>query len=374
MDWQSKVENILNKEKNKIAQIDINNKTVEYTEKIKQNRKITSLTGDEEIVRAFLINKLVNELDYPAQNIEIEKEYTIKAGHTKNHPRIDLIVNDENGNPFFFIEIKAPNKFEKDKSEIEGQLFSLAQAEEKDYKTKVKYLVYYTIDEQDRKISDKAIIIDFEKYKTFKEWEDNGNISIANKLTPGYGEPKKEPFIKGKNDLRKRINNEEIEGLARNLHNVLWGGGGTNDSEIFYSLVNIILAKIQDEYEKADGEEYEFQIHQYGNHIESPEKVYERINNLYKRALKEQLNINDKQKINADNIINRNKFPLNKLIYVVQSIEDLSFIEGRYSLNGKDILGDFFERITREGFKQNKGQFFTPVPIVKFLLYALNLD
>nr|WP_275575225.1 N-6 DNA methylase [Methylocucumis oryzae] len=38
------------------------------------------------------------------------------------------------------------------------------------------------------------------------------------------------------------------------------------------------------------------------------------------------------------------------------------------------MLGDFFESITRDGFKQNKGQFFTPTPIVNFLLYALQLD
>jgi type I restriction enzyme M protein len=96
--------------------------------------------------------------------------------------------------------------------------------------------------------------------------------------------------------------------LGRNLHNVLWGGGGTNDSEIFYSLVNIILAKIQDEYEKEDEQEYDFQIYQYGNHVESSEKVYDRINQLYKRALKEQLNVSEQQKIDDDNVINRNKF------------------------------------------------------------------
>jgi len=252
----------------------------------------------------------------------------------------------------------------------------LAQAEEKVNKTKVKYLVYYTTDEQDRNIIDKAIIIDFEEYKTFEEWEKAGSVSIATKLTAGYGEPKKQPLIKGdeENDLRTNINREEIEGLARNLHNVLWGGGGTNDSEIFYSLVNIILAKIQDEYEKEDGQEYDFQIYQYGNHIESQEKIYTRINALYKRALQEQLNVNDQQKIDADNVINRNKFPLNKLVYTVQSLESFSFLEGRSSLDGKDILGDFFESITRDGFKQNKGQFFTPTPIVNFLLYALQLD
>lgn len=375
-EWKELVERNLYKQKNSVAKISIDKATVQYSEKIKLNRVLKSLTGDEEIVRAFLIDRLVNELDYKPENIEIEKEYSVKAGHGKLSPRIDILVKDEKGNPFFFIEAKAPGKFEKDKSEIEGQLFSLAQAEEKDFKTKVKYLVYYTSDLQEEGILDKAIIIDFEKYRNYTDWENDGFISIATELTAGYGEPKKQPLIKGheKHDLRTKINREEIEGLGRNLHNVLWGGGGTNDSEIFYSLVNIILAKIQDEYEKEDEQEYDFQIYQYGSHIESAEKVYDRINQLYKRALKEQMNISEQQKIDDDNIINRNKFPLNKLIYTVQALENFSFLEGRSSLDGKDILGDFFESITRDGFKQNKGQFFTPTPIVNFLLYALQLD
>ncbi|MFK3865232.1 N-6 DNA methylase [Pseudoalteromonas rhizosphaerae] len=375
-EWKELIEQNLHKQKNSVAKISIDKATVQYSEKIKLNRVLKSLTGDEEIVRAFLIDRLVNELDYKPENIEIEKEYSVKAGHGKLSPRIDILVKDEKGNPFFFIEAKAPGKFEKDKSEIEGQLFSLAQAEEKDFKTKVKYLVYYTVDLQEEGILDKAIIIDFEKYRNYTDWENDGFISIATELTAGYGEPKKQPLIKGheKHDLRTKINREEIEGLGRNLHNVLWGGGGTNDSEIFYSLVNIILSKIQDEYEKEDEQEYDFQIYQYGSHIESAEKVYDRINQLYKRALKEQMNISEQQKIDDDNIINRNKFPLNKLIYTVQALENFSFLEGRSSLDGKDILGDFFESITRDGFKQNKGQFFTPTPIVNFLLYALQLD
>lgn len=375
-EWKELIEQNLQKQKNSVAKINIDKATVQYSEKIKLNRVLKSLTGDEEIVRAFLIDRLVNELDYKPENIEIEKEYSVKAGHGKLSPRIDILVKDEKGNPFFFIEAKAPDKYEKDKEEIEGQLFSLAQAEEKDFKTKVKYLVYYTADLQEEGILDKAIIIDFEKYRNYTDWENDGFISIATELTAGYGEPKKQPLIKGdeKHDLRTKINREEIEGLGRNLHNVLWGGGGTNDSEIFYSLVNIILAKIQDEYEKEDEQEYDFQIYQYGNHVESSEKVYDRINQLYKRALKEQLNVSEQQKIDDDNVINRNKFPLNKLIYTVQALESFSFLEGRSSLDGKDILGDFFESITRDGFKQNKGQFFTPTPIVNFLLYALQLD
>jgi type I restriction enzyme M protein len=374
--WTEIVEYKLQKQKNNIAKINLEKVSVSYSEKVKQNRVLKTLTGDEEIVRAFLIDRLVNELDYKSENLEIEKEYSVKAGHGKLTPRIDVLVKDEKSNPFFFIEVKAPDKFEKDKSEIEGQLFSLAQAEEKDFKTKVKYLVYYTSELVENEIVDKAIIIDFEKYPTYTDWEAEGFISIGSELTAGYGEPKKQQLIKGddKYDLRTKINREEIESLGRNLHNVLWGGGGTNDSEIFYSLVNIILAKIQDEYEKEDGQEYEFQIHQYGHNVESQEKIYKRVNGLYKRALKQQLNVSEQQNIDDDSVINRIKFPLNKLVYTVQSLENFSFLEGRNSLDGTDILGDFFESITRDGFKQNKGQFFTPTNVVNFLLYALQLD
>ena len=370
------IEKKLIEQKNSIAKINLDTATVFYSEKIKQNRVLRSLTGDEEVMRAFLIDRLVNELDYKPENLEIEKEYSIKGGHGKLAPRIDVLVKDEKGNPFFFIEAKAPDQFEKDKVDIEGQLFALATAEEKDFKTKVKYLVYYTSELVEETAIDKAIIIDFEKYPTYESWEAEGFISMGAELTAGYGEPKKQPLIKGdeKHDLRTKINRTEIENLGRNLHNVLWGGGGTNDSEIFYSLVNIILAKIQDEYEKEDGQEYDFQIYQYGHNVESQEKIFDRVNKLYKRALKEQLNVSEQQKIDEDSVINRNKFPLNKLIYTVQSLEHFSFLEGRSSLDGKDILGDFFESITRDGFKQDKGQFFTPTNVVNFLLYALQLD
>ena len=376
INWTEKVEHKLQVQKNSIAKINLEKVTVSYSEKVKQNRVLKALTGHEEIVRAFLIDRLVNELDYKPENVEIEKEYSIKGGHSKLAPRIDVLVKDEEGNPFFFMEVKAPDKFEKDKTEMEGQLFALATAEEKDFKTQVKYLVYYTAELLENEIVDKAIIIDFAKYPTYTDWEADGFISIGAELTAGYGEPKKQPLIKGheKYDLRTKINRTEIENLGRNLHNVLWGGGGTNDSEIFYSLVNIILSKIQDENEKEYGEEYEFQIYQYGHNVEGQDKIFDRINGLYKRALREQLNITDQQSIEDSSVINRIKFPLNKLVYTVQALENLSFLEGRNSLNGTDILGDFFESITRDGFKQNKGQFFTPTNIVKFLLYALQLD
>ena len=361
---------------NVVENFDLAKKSISYSKEIKQHREIKVITGDEEIVRAFLINRLVNSLGYEANLIEIEKEYPMKAGHTKLSPRIDIILKDSSGNPFLFIEAKSPDKYESEKKDIDGQLFTLAHEEEKNYKTKISYLAYYTCDYQNEEVIDKVVIIDFTKYKTYKDWEDSGFISVGTEILPGYNNPRKPPYIKGnsKYDLKTKIDKTEIKSIAKNLHNVLWGGGSINDSEIFYSLVNIILAKIQDEYEREEGEEYAFQITKFGETTELASKIYDRINELYKKALNQQLNIDDYERINNDNVINRNKFPLNKLIYVIQELESFSFLEGRNSLDGTDILGDFFESITRDGFKQTKGQFFTPTPIVSFLLYALNID
>lgn len=364
------ITDIINNAKIRIARIDLDKKEIEYSHKIKQSRKIRSIHGDEELVRAFLINRLVNDLDYRPDLIELEKEYSVGRPKT-NKPRIDLILKDPKNNAFFFTEVKSPDKFESDKLLIKDQLFNLAKLE-----TNVKYLVYYSISMVENQVMDRSIIIDYEKYNDYTVWKDAGYPSIGEELSPGYDKPKKPPLIKGdkKYDLKTSIKREEIQSLSTNLHNVLWGGGGTTDTEIFYSLVNIILAKIQDESEKENGEKYDFQIFKYGDSIESPEKVFDRINDLYRRALVEKLNVNEDRILDKAYVIHEEKFPLNKLVYTVQTLETFSFLEGRNSSDGKDILGDFFETITRDGFKQTKGQFFTPSTIVRFILYALNIE
>jgi len=136
------------------------------------------------------------------------------------------------------------------------------------------------------------------------------------------------------------------------------------------------LAKIQDESEKSDGEEYDFQIRLFknGDNFETNEQLFKRINKLYRRALKKRLYINDEAKLEKSFVIDENKFSLEKLKYTVSELERFSFVDGKNSFNGKDILGDFFEGIIREGFKQTKGQFFTHINVVKFLLWGLQLD
>ena len=44
------------------------------------------------------------------------------------------------------------------------------------------------------------------------------------------------------------------------------------------------------------------------------------------------------------------------------------------SENQNQFLGDMFEGFLDNGVKQSEGQFFTPMPIVKFILNSLPLE
>ncbi|MBX8935418.1 N-6 DNA methylase [Enterococcus gilvus] len=365
-----KLQKYLNAAKEKVIEdVDFEKKTIKYSKKLK-GWGVTRYSSEEQ-TRSFLLTKLVNELGYDIDKLEIETEYPIGRKKNKERPRVDVIVRDNDGKAFMFVEIKEPKEYEKEKDEaIENQLFNLAPSE--DAKTGVKYLVYYTYEATETSIKDKAIIIDFEKFRSYEDWKMVRDYS--DELPANYGIAQKEPYVKGGiKDLEKDFTHQQIDGIRSNLHNVLWGGGGTDDNEVFSSLVNIILAKIQDESEKNTGEKYGFQIltDKNNNSLETNEMLYERVNELYKRALYQRMNVTD---VDNSKVIDTNKFSLSKLKYTVSTLEGYSFVDGKNSFTGKDILGDFFEGIIREGFKQSKGQFFTHINIVKFLLWGLKLD
>jgi len=371
--WFNIVADKVNNSKNKVVEVDVINKSVKYSENLKSWRDIDSIAS-EEYVRAFLINRLCNELGYNPELIEIELEY--EAGRPKViKPRIDLILKNENGEPFFYIEIKAPNEFEKSKDlAIKNQLFSLVGLHQAKYGQSPKYLVYYTIHIQDNEIRDNAVIIDYQKFNTYNKWEEENYPSCGRELTANFGIPKSQPYIRKVYDLSIDFDKETMSSLATDLHNVLWGGGGTSDNDIFNSLVNIILAKIKDEYDTKDFQEYQFQVLEFDGKDENEDKVFTKINDLYQLALEDLLNNKDEDKRTKNYVVNLDKFSINKFIYTVKRLQGFSFLQGREKLDGKDLLGDFFEEITRTGFNQNKGQFFTPINIVKFILYALQVD
>lgn len=342
------------------------------------HRNISKLI-EEEYIRAYLVVKLIREFKYPPLCIELEKEY--QAGRPKTiKPRIDIIVRDKrkkNIRTFLFIEVKTANKYESDKSFIEGQLFKLAAIEDKE--SSVQYLVYYSAEYVDRSIEDKAIIIDYTSYPSFRAWTEVGKIS-RDRLPVEYGIARKLIYVNKKEkdlgpnekNLDRKVSRERFNFIKKDLHNVLWGGGGMHYNDIFSNLVKLFLAKIYDEDTTPVGRAYTFQIEFKDGKPESPGEVYKKINSLFKQAQKEYLGYSE-DIINDSIGIDREKISENKTAYVVEQLQGLSLLENENKDDG-DLLGEFFEGIVSEGFKQDKGQFFTHTNIVRFILYALDLD
>jgi type I restriction enzyme M protein len=354
---------------NDIVYIDSETCKIEYSNDIIQHRSITTITGDEEIVRAYFVTKLVKELGYEKKDIELEKEYS--AGRPKKiTPRIDIVVKDrrtKKEKTFLFIEVKAPSKYEHDKEYIHSQLFNLSKLEDKT--SPVTYLVYCTADFKYDKIYEQNIIIDYIEYSDYDNWEEKGKLAL-DEFPKDYGEPRKVTFVRGKYDLDKRVPKYKFDLIRKDLHDVLWGGGGTNYNEVFINLVKIFLAKIYDENNTGENEPYKFQIDYRGKNPESPEEVFIKINNLYLEGCKSYLGYTEEYIQNEG--LNRRNITPNKVRYVVEQLQAISLTKNE--INNSDILGDFFESIVTEGFKQDKGQFFTHGNIVKFIIYALGID
>lgn len=226
MSWKKHIEQLVNSAKNKVVSINLDKAIISYTNKITKHEDPKVINGDEELARAYLVHELINILDYKPEHIEIEKRYEISLGRKTKLQKgeNDLILKDDEGNVFYLIEVKSPKEFESGKKTIIGQLFGIAREEAR--KNKVYYLCYYTTDYTDGQIRDKAIIIDFQRYQEYDHWVEAGAPSVGNILAPGYSKPKKQPKIKGheKFDLQKSITKDEINGIAIDLHNVLWGG------------------------------------------------------------------------------------------------------------------------------------------------------
>mgnify|MGYP000147395165 FL=1 len=355
--------------KKEIVSINIDNYSIKYSDEIIQHRAITKISGDEELVRAYFVVKLVKELGYDKKDIELEKEY--EAGRPKKiKPRIDILVKDrrnEKQKTFLFIEVKAPDKFEHDKEYIRSQLFELAKLEDK--KSPITYLVYCTAEDKEHEIKESNIIIDYLTYSDYDDWEEKGKLAL-DELPKEYGEPRKVKYIRGINDLDTKVPKSKFDLIRKDLHNVLWGGGGTNYNEVFVNLVKIFLAKIYDENNTNENQPYTFQIEYKGKTPESPQEIFKKINKLYLDGCKNYLGYSEEELKNEG--LNERTVSANKVRYVVEQLQGISLTKN--DANQNDVLGDFFESIVTEGFKQDKGQFFTHGNIVKFIIYALGID
>lgn len=378
-DWKGKISkkiNELDPERNILTVFDEKNKKIDFSDWIKQHQK--QKFEDEAYIRTYLVLRLIKQLEYPHEVIELEKKYSI--GHpSRKEARLDILVKDKKKNSFMLLECKTPEDFLKEKDDaIENQLFAIAKQEIKG-EIKPRYLVYSTVKIENGEVIDNAIIIDFEQFPTYDEWKDAGEPAL-DEIPVDYGIAKKYTFtnierpdpVKALKPLRKDYTLADFEKLRVDLHNKLWAGGEADYNDIFYHLIKIMLVKIYDELFTPEGAIYDFQLFYKNGKPEKPEELAKRLEDKYKIALKELLNY-DEEKIKEIPLIERDKFTYEKLFYAVEKLQEISLTENIHSKD-EDLLGLFFESILQNEFKQSKGQYFTHKNIVRFLIYALELD
>jgi type I restriction enzyme M protein len=337
---------------------------------VRIHESITRLT-DEEYIRAYIVVRLVTELHYPADCLELEKGYKI-GRPTGKSAQLDIRILDKRDKKkmktFMLIEAKRPDDYESYTSLIEDQLFAPGNQE---HANGVRYVVWYTLEfHNSATYRDKCIIVDFRKYTEQKAWVAGGELGHNLDLPAEYGTVRKQKYIKGgDSDLRTDITREEMTKLQKDFHNVLWGGAKMGDTDVFNNLLKMFIAKIYDEQTTEDGEAYKFQAELKDASPETANEILAKVNTIYQDALRHYF------KYEEDTIklttINREKFKPEKVAYVMERLEGISIIENKFE---DDVLGAFFEAIVRTGFKQEKGQFFTHTNIVRFIMFGLELD
>ena len=346
----------------KFVFLDLENKKVTYHLK----KDFTDYLDDpEEYVRAFYIIKLIFENEFKSKDMEVEREWEFQIGRGEKKSRSDIIIY-KGELPFIIFETKPPTEYEREKyKSIRGQLYGVSVNTDTE---KLTWLVYATIFAEEEILED-ILVIDFKIFNSFEKWKKAQEPSYSQ--IPDIQGRFSKLLIKGKDKLIP-LNMEHVIKIKQKLHNRLWRGGTRADNKIFFNLLKLVIAKIYDEKESENDKPYKFQLY-YTQDSVNYEKINEHVQELYKKTLQDSRYLDLKEE------------KLKKLSQIEAGTEiveltpeEIAFIVSefqRYSLQTTyDVLSIFFETIIREEFKQSTGLYFTPINLVRFIVFGLEID
>ena len=344
------------------VKLDAEARQVWYSPRIKQHEVIRDYVGEEEPVRAYLIAWLCTTGVYPPEALELERSYEYgRSGQAQLDVRIS--EPDSPDRAFALIEVKAPGMWGgPEDPQIRGQLFALTAA---DPDTKVLSLVTVQVGSETPTLT--TVTIDYTSGLTYNRWVREGRPSIQD-FPVNYQEPTEVPYAPGTDrDLRTDITRPQLDRIRRELHNKLWGGS-RDDNQIYAWLVRLFLTKIHDEKVTDERAPYRFQVFHEGTTKETPLTTLNRISECYEEAYHRYVDIDAEDVDPLDETL----FSADEVQWVVETLQDISITSaGRAS---GDLLGAFFEAITRDGFKQSKGLFFTHYNLAVFMLEVLEIE
>ena len=368
---------------------------------------------------------------YKPKDIELEPAW--KFGHNEKAARADIWVRttDKSGkHSLLIIECKtAGREFEsawRDTCEDGGQLFSYFHQERA-----TSFLCLYTSDIVEDKDGKKTLSHDYrlinvrdnvEFLKTLKKpktyakadnaktlfaaWRDTYRLDAAK---VGLFEPDIAPYKPGKNkyslaDLSE-IDHASMQRKYNEFATILRQHNVSGRENAFDKLVNLFLAKVVDESRNGG----ELMFYWKGVAYDSAFDLQDRLESLYSIGMKEFLGETvtyireadikkafrrfekdpDATKDAVLDYFRRLKFYTNNdfsfidvhnerlflenaaiLLKIVQMLEDIRLKTDEPN----QFLGDLFEGFLDNGVKQSEGQFFTPLPVVRFNVSSLPLQ
>lgn len=324
---------------------------------IYQNKK-RNYNNPEEKVQLETFLSLILNYGYPVQRIQ--QFVSVQMGSETKEADIIVYGDDECEETYILIECK--------KEEITDQQFKIA----------VDQAYSYCVAEGGKYVWTTSKIIN-EYYEVPKE-KPRSRISIPD--IPQFGIDKLAPYKYAKGGFLQSEGDAEITLVLSDLelnvkqkffdlevvteseltkifiqaHQALWGGGQRNPSEAFDELDKLIFCKIWDEkHPRKIGNPYDFQIFR----DEKPEDLLDRVKNIYAVGEREA------PEVFTDGI----KLTANETLTIVKYFQ-------RINLNKTDLdsKGKAFETFMGSFFRGDFGQYFTPRPIVKFIVDCLPIN
>ncbi|MBN2771585.1 MAG: restriction endonuclease subunit S [Spirochaetes bacterium] len=389
---------------NYIIEVDFNQDRIDYGKSIVAESKSTqNFYNKENWVVLECVNRLL-EKGYQPQNITLEKTWA--TGHGTSG-RLDILVTNNDGSAYLMIECKTwGSEFDKELKNLEkngGQLFTYFQ---QDKNAEIIMLYSSELDGDEIKFRNEIVKIEEDYRQTgnvkdlYERWNKlpKSNGVFDNWVSPYEFQSK----ALTKNDLQV-LKQEDSSFIFNRFLEILRHNVVSDKPNAFNKIFTLFLCKIVDEYSKNDDDQLEFQwLEGEDNHI----KFQKRLTDLYRRGMKELLEkkVSDVSDVEFDNrfqqveeryrdeikdILTEIRLKKNNEFAIKEVFDDASFQENakvvkevvellqmyqiRYTYR-QQFLSDFFELLLTTGLKQESGQFFTPVPIARFIIKSLPLQ
>ncbi len=336
--------------KQKLIRIEDDGKYIVYLHQEKRR----NYSNPEEKVQAESFLSLVLIYKYPVKRIR--QFVAVQMGSETKEADIIVYDDDDLKSPFIVIECKKPDASELEFRRAADQAVSYAVADGARYVWVTSKLKNEYFEIPAKKPKDRITIPDVPQFgitelARFKYAVGGGTTKRGQKLFP-----------------LELVTQDELTRRFQQAHQALWGGGELNPSEAFDELDKLIFCKLWDERKlRKPGEAYDFQVVTVKPKDESEQEVrkaneatnqnlLDRLKKLYEEGRKKD------PEVFKDDI----RLSATKARTVVSYLESINLSD-----TDLDSKGRAFETFMGSFFRGDFGQYFTPRPIVKFIVDVL---